>query len=53
MSTICSGWTRTGDQSGGGSGVVVTYTAGVTTDTLTVSASGCTFGTLVTGKHIC
>jgi hypothetical protein len=50
VSTICSGWTGTGDQSVGGGGVVVTFTAGLlTTDTLSVDAPGCALGTLAAG----
>lgn len=52
VSTICSGWSGTGNQSLGGSGVVVTFTNGGTTDTLSVSAPGCTLGTLTTGNYV-
>jgi hypothetical protein len=52
VSTICSSFSGTGDKSLVGAGVVVTYTSGATTDTLTVSAGGCTIGSLVTGKYL-
>ena len=52
VSTICSGWSGTTDQSIGGSGVVVTFTNGGTTDTLSVTAAGCTVGTLAAGNYV-
>ena len=51
VSSICSSWSGTGDQSIGGSGVVVTYT-NATPDILTVSAAGCTFGSLTAGNYV-
>ena len=44
VSTICSSWTGTGDKSIGGAGVVVSFSA--VPDVLTVTAAGCTFGSL-------
>ena len=52
MSTICSGWSGTGDKSLGGAGLVVSVTDGGATDTLTVSASGCTIGSLRAGNYV-
>lgn len=42
LSTVCSTWAGTGDQSLGGSGTVVTITENGANDTVTVAASGCT-----------
>jgi hypothetical protein len=42
VSSICSAWSGTGDQSLGGSGVVVTITDSLVNDVLTVTAGACT-----------
>jgi hypothetical protein len=46
VSSICSTWSGTGNQTLSGSGVVVTITENGANDTLTVTSSGCTL-------HIC
>jgi hypothetical protein len=51
LSTICSAWTGTVDQSLGGAGVVVNF-SNATPDILTVTASGCTIGTLSAGNYM-
>jgi hypothetical protein len=51
VSSICSAWSGTGDQSLGGSGVVVTLTNSGSNDVLTVTAGACTLnvGSVATG----
>jgi hypothetical protein len=52
VSTICSSWSGTADQTLGGAGVVVSVTDGGATDTMTVTASGCNVGTLTAGNYV-
>lgn len=51
VSSICSAWSGSGDQSLGGSGVVVTIADSLVNDVLTVSAGACTLhiGSVATG----
>jgi hypothetical protein len=42
VASVCSAWSGSGDQSLGGSGVVVTITDGVLNDVLTVTSAACT-----------
>jgi len=52
-SSICSAWSGTGDQTLGGSGVVVTITDNGANDILTVTSGTCTLhiGSIATGKN--
>ena len=53
LSSVCSAWSGTGDQSLGGSGVVVTITNSGSNDILTVAAGACTLhiGSVATGGN--
>lgn len=52
VGTLCSTWSGTGDQSLGGTGLVVTITDNGTSDILTVTSTACTlrFGSINTGR---
>jgi hypothetical protein len=52
VGSLCSTWTGTGDQSLGGTGVVVTITDSGTNDILTVTSTACTLraGSISTGR---
>ena len=53
IASICSSWSGTGDQSLGGSGVVVTLSNNGSNDVLTVAAGACTLhvGSVATGGN--
>lgn len=53
VSSVCSAWSGTGDQSLGGAGVVVTITNSGSNDVLTVTAGACTLhiGSVATGGN--